>query len=408
MRVKTTAMSTLVSGNDRQPRIGAKTHIATENRLSKPTNWVNGCVEVREALFEDYPQIARLQAEHDFPRKSFEEWVHLWASNPAYIQLKNKFPIGWVLERDDRQLVGYLGNIPLFYEFGGQRLIACVAHAWVVDKQYRSYSLVLLDRYFSQRTVELFLNATVGPTAFESFAVFKSLPVPVGSWDHSTFWVTNCQGFTAGWLAKKRIPLATPLSYLFSVPFFVKDALSKRIFNQVFSGLELRECTVIDDRFDVFWAALKQTNPNVLLGVRSREVLQWHFQSALSDRSAWLITANKGPVIASYAIFFRHDNQILHVKRMRLVDFQSLDGDTAALEPILTWAVNRCRWEGIAMLESIGLSGAKGKLIDEIAPYERKLPSWLYFYKARDKSLAERLSDPNAWDPSQFDGDASL
>jgi hypothetical protein len=401
-------MSTVLSGNDWQPQVGTKTHNATENRSSKPTNWVNGSVKVREALFEDYPQIARLQAEHDFPRKCFEEWVHLWVNNPAYIQFKDKSPIGWVLEGDDRQLVGYLGNIPLFYEFGGQRLIAYVAHAWVVDKRYRSYSLVLLDRYFSQRTVDLFLNATVGPAAFESFAVFKSLPVPVGSWDHSTFWITNCQGLTAAWLAKKKIPLARSLSYLFSVPLFVKDALSKRTFNHGFNGLELHDCTLIDDRFDVFWTSLKQTNRNVLMGVRSREVLQWHFQAALSDRRAWLITANKGPVITAYAIFFRHDNQILHVKRMRLVDFQSLDGDAAALAPMLAWAVNRCRWEGIDMLESIGLSGAKGRLIDGIAPYERKLPSWLYFYKARDKGLAERLSDSNAWDPSQFDGDASL
>jgi hypothetical protein len=59
-------------------------------------------------------------------------------------------------------------------------------------------------------------------------------------------------------------------------------------------------------------------------------------------------------------------------------------------------------------MESIGLRTDKESVISEIAPHERKLPSWLYFYKTRDTSLAARLSNPNVWDPSQFDGDASL
>lgn len=60
------------------------------------------------------------------------------------------------------------------------------------------------------------------------------------------------------------------------------------------------------------------------------------------------------------------------------------------------------------MLESIGFRTDKRDVIYKSVPYKRKLPSWLYFYKTRDESLAEMLSNPNAWDPSQFDGDASL
>ena len=60
------------------------------------------------------------------------------------------------------------------------------------------------------------------------------------------------------------------------------------------------------------------------------------------------------------------------------------------------------------MLESIGFRADTHDVIKKLAPYERILPSWLYFYKTRDKSLAERLSDPCVWNPSQFDGDASL
>jgi hypothetical protein len=248
----------------------------------------------------------------------------------------------------------------------------------------------------------------VGSAASDSFAVFQSLPAPVGAWDRSAFWITNHQRFLAGWLAMKAFPLAKPLSYGLSVGLFVKQAFSKRTLNRALTGLELQGCTEIDDRFDIFWDALRKGNPRVLLGVRSREMLEWHFKYALCNSKAWIVTASRGSVILAYGVFFRHDNQTLGLKRMRLVDFQTLNGNVAVLEPMLSWALERCRREGVDMLESIGFRADKRNVISKIAPYERKLPSWLYFYKTTDKSLAERLSDPNAWDPSQFDGDASL
>jgi hypothetical protein len=75
---------------------------------------------------------------------------------------------------------------------------------------------------------------------------------------------------------------------------------------------------------------------------------------------------------------------------------------------MLAWAIGRCRREGIDMVESIGFRSDKESVISEIAPHKLKLTSWLYFYKTRDTSLAAGLCDPDVWDPSQFDGDASL
>ncbi len=364
--------------------------------------------KVREASFDDYDQIAALQVEYGRPTKNYEEWKHLWLNNPAYIQFRNVLPIGWVLEREDKKIVGYLGNIPLFYELGGQRVLASVAHAWVVDARYRAYSLALLDLYFSQKTVELFLNATVGPAGFESFAVFQSLPAPVGDWDRSVFWITNYQGFLAGWLAMKAFPLAKPLSYALAVAPLIKQAFSNRLSSHRCTGPELQVCKDIDERFDVFWQALRKNNPNTLLGVRTREVLEWHFRYALRNNEAWIVTAGEDAVISAYAIFLRYDNPRAGLKRIRLVDYQALDGNTTLLAPMLSWALDKCRNEGIHMFESIGFRADKRNVITNIAPYERKMPCWLYFYKTRDKSLAESLSDSNVWDPSPFDGDASL
>ena len=75
--------------------------------------------ELREALFEDYEQISLLEDKYDLDPKSREEWEHIWISNPAYKDFEKRWPIGWVLEDKERRIVGYLGNIPLSYEFRG-------------------------------------------------------------------------------------------------------------------------------------------------------------------------------------------------------------------------------------------------------------------------------------------------
>jgi len=363
---------------------------------------------MREASFEDYPQIVALESTHGLETKSYEEWKHLWFNNPAYRQYHKSLPIGWVLEDEDRTIVGSLGNIPLFYEFEGQRLLASVAHAWVTDIRYRSYSLLLLEQYFSQKAVDLFLNATVGPLASESFAVFESLPAPVGAWDRSAFWITNYQGFVESWLETKSFPFAKPLSYALSVGLLVKETLARRRLREYDPGLKVELCSAVDGRFDIFWDALRKINVHRLVAVRTREVLEWHFKYALQQNKALILAVGEGSEISAYGIFRRYDNSTFGLRRIRLIDFQTLDGNTAALVSMLAWTMERCRREGIDMVESIGFCTDKENVIRRFAPNQRELPSWLYFYKTRDTSLASRLNDPNVWDPSQFDGDASL
>src|SRR5207249_10920252 len=112
--------------------------------------------------------------------------------------------------------------------------------------------------------------------------------------------------------------------------------------------------------------------------------------------------------LLAYAIFHRQDNPRFRLIRMRLVDFQTLDKSPSLLLPMLSFALKRCRREGIHMLECMGPLPQQREPFQALRACERRLPSWLYFYWARNHKLAEGLADPNAWYPSWFDGDASL
>jgi hypothetical protein len=363
--------------------------------------------KVREARFDDYAEIMNLQSRYDLGRESYEEWSHLWTGNPLYKELP-KWPIGWVLETEEQEIVGYAGNIPLSYQFRGKRIVAATFRAWVVDSNHRSHALSLLGRYFQQKNVDLFINTTVSKYAVCGQEAFRASRVPAGAWDKSVFWITENRGFTSSFLARKGFLASKLLKFPIELCLLAEENLAKRNSRLDSQEVSISFCTNFDARFDALWKELRRSNPEILLATRSREMLEWRFERALAENRSWVLTVEEGPQLAAYAIFLRRDKPELSLKRLRLIDFQALNGRNELLLPILVRALERCRSEGIHMLDAIGFGPKKQRILDSIEPHRRTLSSWLYYYKARDKHLANSLTDPSCWDPSCFDGDASL
>jgi hypothetical protein len=366
--------------------------------------------KLREARFEDYSQVAALTAKFQIETESNPAWTHLWVNNPAYRDIKDKFPIGWVLENGDGVICGYLGNIPLHYEFEGKKLLAAAGRAWVVDTSHRTYSPLLLGTYFQQRKVDLFMNTTINSQAAAAYAIFQGVPVPVGSWDRTRFWITDPRGFAESLLRKKGWVMARALSYPVSAGTFLRGRFGKKWLRENGNKVTVQSCAGFDDRFDGFWAALRRKKSNLLLAVRNCEVLQWHFKFALLQNATWIYTIEADSALVAYSIFLRQDSPHVRLTRMILVDFQCLDQEKAPalLMAMLQAGVDRCRHESIHMLELIGLAAHLERAVEKASPERRRLLNWVYCYKAGDPVLAEKLKSPAVWEPSLFDGDSSL
>jgi len=368
-----------------------------------------GLPQIREATFDDYAEIADLQQRcRLFPIKSFEDWRHLWAANPAYLRQTSKLPIGWVLDLDGTGVVGYLGNIPLWYDIAGRRYLAAAGHSWVVDERFRAFSPLLVERYLSQTAVELFMIATVNHAASQCLSMFNIARAPVGAWDETSFWITAPRNFAEHWSQTKGIPCSKPLSWALAPVVSIANLAAVQKLKHQLPGCRVSVRDTVDREFDDFWYALTSAKPNVLRAVRTTGVLEWHYSPAFRAGSAWFVTVHRGSSMVAYGSFFRHDNDALGLKRVRLVDFQALDDDLELLEVVLSCALKKCRDDGIDMLESIGFCERTRCRISRVAGFHRQLPSWLYYYQVQDIQLGELLKDSMVWDPSQYDGDASL
>lgn len=362
---------------------------------------------VREGRFSDYDRIAALRLRHGMSGRSREAWTELWKSNPAYIGCEDEVPIGWVVETSDSEIVGWLANIPFAYCFKGRMLKVAAAGEWVVDPAYRGYSLRLMALSTNQPHADVVLTTTASATAEAACRVLGWSRVPVGRWNESAFWVTNYRGFANVALRTRSVPWAAAWSYPAGAVLRGRDLLRGAGVRRT-PSLTVELCEQFDSLFDDFWDELKRQSDGVLVGVRSRDTLNWHFKHALCDNSALLVTALHGSKLMAYAVFDRRDNSRLGLQRYRLIDIQWLRPATDAPQQILSFMLERCRQEHVHVLEDFGCTLESRGAVGIQAPYKRKLQSWGYFTKTRHADLAQELSVRENWQPSLFDGDASL
>jgi len=384
------------------------TTLAGELQVEQQKGQTRRPPNLRQACLEDHRRIESLQFRNNVPSESQQDWERLWRGNPANDQLSGSYPIGWVLENDGGEIVGWLGNIPSAYQFRGRRLRAATPHSWVVDESYRGHGMLILNRFFRQPNVDLFLCTSISPRSEKFTRYMKVSKVPIGVWDRSAFWITNHQGFARIALTLKSFPLPKVTSLPVSAAFSFWDWCNDRQVRSRNSSFEIELCPGFDRRFDDFWDKLQHENEDVLLAVRTRETLAWHFQNALQKKSAWILAVSKGPSLCAYAIFDRQDNPAIGLRRVRLVDFQAHKGFEKALISALSWMWKKCREEGTHVLEVNGCWLDRAGLPPIRAPYHRAMPSWSYYYKTNDRMLAPTLRDPTVWAASSFDGDFSL
>lgn len=362
-------------------------------------------ISLRAARFDDYEHIVRLEAKLNDEPPPFDDWRLLWQESPLWPELQKIWPIGWVLETDGGQIVGSIGNVPLRYHFQGEPLVATTGRGWVVEAQYRGFALWLLEERFNQPHVELFIDTTISPLALDAFSEF-SLRVPAGDFGTVAYYVTGHRTFANRALQKLNVPLGPAWAPLAGGALRLKEVIFGKRPPKTRGSLTIEATERFDARFDAFWQELLRQNPDTLLAARDSATLTWHLFAAMRRGRVWILTASRNRQLIAYSILKRQDTGD-EISRMRLVDYQSIEPEVDLLADFLSVALRRCVAENMAVLDRPGVGLAKMRIFDECAPY-RANQTWPFFYRAVDRDLAAQLTQPKAWDPSAYDGDASI
>jgi hypothetical protein len=138
---------------------------------------------VREVSSSDYDPLASFLAGFpDEPRntafylESFGIW---WDANPAF---QDGVPRGWVIT-DNERVVGFLGNIPTFFQLNGRQIVAFSATTWRVLPDYRSQSLSLYYRLIASAKRTVLFDTTAADDGIRIREALKFQLMPRQSFD---------------------------------------------------------------------------------------------------------------------------------------------------------------------------------------------------------------------------------
>jgi hypothetical protein len=272
-----------------------------------------------------------------------------------------------------------------------------------VADPYRGYALWLIDEYFNQPGVDLFVNVDPAPI---TAAMHERLEhrVPLGDWRTASYWVTGHLGFARSRLRRMRAPFAELLAYPAGGLLWLKDAVYSKRLPDVDRSVCVEAVECFDARFDVFWDELVHRNPEKLLAERNERTLSWHFGIPMRRGQLWIFTASRKGRLCAYCVLTCKENG----RHVRLIDYQSNESEFDLLPGLLQAVLLRCANEGVHLFENFGYGVPKMRALDYSAPYHKRFSTWRFFYRAAGKELDSELQAAHLWDPSAYDGDASL
>jgi hypothetical protein len=362
---------------------------------------------LRPATFDDYVQINQLAARFGLRSNTYREWSRLWSANPVYQEVRDRWPIGWVLEDQHGRIVAAVGNIPVSYLLEGRTLRAAASHAWVAEPDYRSAAIVLLDCLINQQDVDFFVTTTNSAASTQAVAALTE-PVPLGDWQTLSFRVAGYRRFARKALAVKGVPAAGLLSLPVSGALRVWDRLTAPSLSTARGDVTTAIVNDFDERFGAFWVELVRQNHHVLLAVRDVPTLRWHYTALRRYGELRIVTASRRGLLRGYCVLRAHQHPGYGISGLRLLDYQSIDQEVDVLPALLDEAMRCCRAEGIDVLEHLGDGIPRLRVFDEFARHRARKEFCPYFYQVPDPGLRAQLARPAVWDPSEYEGDASL
>ena len=355
-------------------------------------------IELREATAADAEGILAVSTRNGFPPFSPGDLEKRWVSHPFRQEFEG-VPNGWVLQSEEGTIVGTLSNVHMMYELGGERLKAVAAASWCVDTKYRNFSLRLMNAYFNQKGIQLWINGTAAEITSRLLTAMQVPRIPSPDYDLSLFWITAPRKFAEAALKKKKVPCVPAVAPVAGLAISISN-LSAALRRKM--PLPVQRFDAFGAEFDKLWQAIRSHGP-CLRAIRSSAVLTWRFGEAIREKRAEVYGAMRGSELIGYIVLKQFTRTHLGLRQYVIADLQAMDDDPDILQSLIAKAISATRDAGMAALEWQGWNAAKRRVALALRPRRYRYPIWPLFYKADGPELTNTLADPEAWDFSLFD-----
>ena len=365
-------------------------------------------MKIREIQIEDYIQIKELHKKYNLRILNKEEWTKFWIENPCLLTSDNPFPFGWVLEDNKKRIVASLGNIPKEYYYKNKKFVIACSHAWIAEDKYRLEAFSLLNSFFSQKNIDIFMVTSANNISAKIFTRYNAKKMPLQNYQNSMFVILDLEKLIYSFLKYKKLPFEKMIGklvfYLSSIIFYKKLTFWKKIHQS--KKVTLNE--IIDSKFDEFWNTYKLDFQDKFLQSRTTSWVKWHIQKNIESGKAWIMSVIENNKLLGYAICLERNNDKIELKRITLIDLVSLKDNEEVYFSLIKNCIIETKKRGYHMFEIVGFKDSKRKIFSKFQTFSRNLSIFPFYYKTSNNVNENFLEIKDTWDPSLIDGDSFL
>jgi hypothetical protein len=309
---------------------------------------------------------------------------------------------------ENKKIVGHFGSYPTQYFHKKKNYICSVLHGWVVDKKFRSMSIMLLKKLFTERNIDFFLCTTANPIAGKILKALNAKQANSFNFKKSLFIILSLKDVMKYFFREKKIPFK---NIILKIIFFPLSYILKRKLNlwkNKYSEKNIIKCKKIDGRFNYLWNKNKNINKDQILFNRDKKWLEWHLGYFLENKKAWISISLENKKINGYAICLEKSNDKHGIKRAFLIDLVSLNQTKDVSINLIGACINEANKRKCHIIEFRGFNNLKKSYINSFSPFSRKLPNNQFYYKSNKAKLDNILNKDKYWMPTYMDGDTII
>jgi hypothetical protein len=359
---------------------------------------------VREVKFEDLDQVDSFLIKNQEDSIDIQTLKKIFLKNPHTEKFK-EIPLGWLIEVDN-DIVGFVGNIPKLYKKKDKYFFVSIFTTWVVNKNYRFSSMLLLTKYLKQSNIDLFINTTANVEAYKAWKAIGAEEIPLKSVGEVEFHIINTENFLKSFFNKKKIRLNIVFIKLFSIIFKIIFYF-KINFHKIYQNkYEYIITHKIDDELNNF---IKTNNVNnkYFGELISKETLSWNIDCRTKNNKYWITKIYDQKKLAGFSICFGNINKVNGHKKCFL-GFVLLNenNDESYFSSLIKLCISESKNNNYDSIEFKNFNKKYKNYLKKFFFFKREYKNKPYLYKlGKNYKDSIDFTDESNWNVSLLDGD---
>ncbi len=345
----------------------------------------------------DYPQVQALHRTVGWPARSLAGWRWL-QDNPARHDIDA--PAGWVVEGQDGDLAGHVGNLIQRFHIGDRILYGATGFSIIVLPSARGHGQKMIRAFNAQTGLFALWTFNANPVSQPLYARHGMAPWPEATHALKLSWPVAPWSLATGRALKALYRLA-PSRMSGVGELLMNDRLDRAVRLSLPDGV-----TPITDLGDAsayagFWAALRREDR--LLSDRSPAMLRWRLQDPELTQPPLLLGLQRDGAMVGYAMAQMAKGNILEPPVLEIIDLEALDGHADAAPRLIAALTQAARQMGAAKLRLQVVSPRLLAALGPLAKTARREGGWGHCHvRFADDSPVQ------AWSPTPYDGDYAV